>query len=72
MVLDHRLLSVYSQLYRIEMGAWCKNHACWLAENIHKDCVGAMAGREPKEASWDAQSAVAAAIDGGDEVILAL
>ena len=71
-VLDHRLLSVYSQLYRIEMGAWCRNHAHWLAENIHKNCVGAMAGREPKEASWDAQSAVAAAIDEGDEVILAL
>ena len=62
-VLDHRLLSVYTQLYRIEMGAWCRNHADLLAKNIHPSCCGAMAGREPSEASWDAQAAVASAME---------
>ena len=28
-VLDHRLLSIYSQLYRIEASAWCRNHNDW-------------------------------------------
>ena len=71
-VLDHRLLSVYTQLYRIEMGAWCKNHTDWLAKTIHERCYGAMAGKEPSEASWDAQSAVAAAMEQGEEMILAM
>ena len=71
-VLDHRLLSVYTQLYRIEMGAWCHNHVDWLAKNIHPKCCGAMAGREPGEASWDAQAEVAAAINQGEEKILAM
>ena len=71
-VLDHRLLSVYTQLYRIEMGAWCRNHAEWLAKTIHKGCCGAMAGREPSEASWDAQAAIAAAMEQGEEKIVAM
>ena len=71
-VLDHRLLSIYTALYRIEMGAWCKNHTDWLAKNIHESCCGAMAGREPGEASWDAQSAVAAAMEQGEDMVLAM
>ena len=71
-VLDHRLLSVYTQLYRIEMGAWCKNHTGWLARTVHPDCCGAMPGREPKEASWDALSEMAAVIDSGDDLVIAV
>ena len=29
-VLDHRLLSIYAQLYKIEASAWCRNHNDWL------------------------------------------
>ena len=71
-VLDHRLLSVYTQLYRIEMGAWCKNHSDWLAKTIHERCYGAMAGKEPGEASWDAQAAVASVMEQGEEMVLAM
>jgi hypothetical protein len=45
-VLDHRLLSVYTQLYRIEMSAWVRNHHDWVKSTIHPDCLGALAGRE--------------------------
>ena len=71
-VLDHRLLSAYTQLYRIEMGAWCKNHTEWRASTIHERCYGAMAGKEPSEASWDAQAAVAEAMEQGEDMILAM
>ena len=30
--LDHRLLSVYSALYRVESGAWYRNHISWLLQ----------------------------------------
>ena len=70
-ILDHRLLSVYTQLYRVEMGAWCENHAAWLAKQVHRNCCGAMPGREPREASWDTQAEVAAAMDGGEEMVIA-
>lgn len=71
-VLDHRLLTIYTQLYRIEAGAWCKNHAEWMQQVIHKDCCGAMPGREAREAAWDAQSAMAAAAEANGELVVAL
>ena len=70
-ILDHRLLSMCIQLYRIEMGAWCDNHAAWLAMQVHKKCCGAVRGREPREASWDTQAEVAAAMDGGEAMVVA-
>ena len=38
--LDHRLLSIYTQLYRIEMGVWCATHQKWLDYVTHKDSCG--------------------------------
>ena len=62
---------MYTQVYRIEMGAWCKNHAAWMAKQVHRNCYGAMPGREPREAAWDTQAEIAAAMDGGEEVVVA-
>ena len=41
-VLDHRLLSVYGQLYRIEMSTWVRNHRSWLEKVVHPNCMGAI------------------------------
>ena len=56
---DVRLLSIFTQLYRIEAGAWFVNHVAWLIENAHPGCLGGMKGLESLMASWDAQSSLA-------------
>jgi hypothetical protein len=33
-----RLLSIYSQLYRIEAGAWYRNHGEWIDAVVHPGC----------------------------------
>ena len=71
-ILQHRLLSIYSQLYRIEMGAWCHNHIPWLAQVVHPASVGAMKGRECAESSWDAQAFLETAINLKQEGVVAL
>ena len=38
--LDHRLISVYAALYRVESGAWYRNHIDWLLGWIPKECFG--------------------------------
>ena len=37
-----RCRSVYGQLYRIEMSAWCRRHMDWLNKVVHPGCCGAM------------------------------
>ena len=54
--LDHRLLAVYSSIYRIEMAAQYVILKPWLYANTHDSLSGGIAGREPVEAAWDAQS----------------
>ena len=56
-----RLLAIYTQLYRIEVGAWFTNHMPWLEKHIHRGCVGGRKGLEAMMASWDAQSDLASA-----------
>ena len=68
---DHRLLSIYTQLYRIESGAWYHNHKDWMAKVMHKNCGGAMPGRECLEVSWDTQAELACAIEQLEEAVLA-
>ena len=58
---DVRLLSIYTQLYRVEAGAWFGNHVEWLVRNVHSGCVGGLKGLESLMASWDAQSNMAEA-----------
>jgi hypothetical protein len=53
--LDHRLLSLFSCLYRIEGGAWFELLTPWLRKAIHKDVVGATAGKEALDVAWAAQ-----------------
>lgn len=54
--LDHRSLSVFSAVYRVEAGAFFRILQPWLQCNAHKDCCGGIANREPIEAAWDAVS----------------
>ena len=44
--LDHRLLAIFSSLYRIEAGAWCDHIKPWLRTILHKDVMGAIEGTE--------------------------
>ena len=61
-VRDVRLLSIYSQLYRIEAGAWLANHTAWLKQVMDPGCVGGLPGMEALMASWDVQSELASDI----------
>ena len=53
--LDHRLLAVFSSLYRIEAGAWFELLQPWLKRVLHPNVVGAIAGLEAYDIAWDAQ-----------------
>ena len=54
--LQHRLLSVYSAVYRVESGAFYQKLKPWIHQIAHPDLAGGIAGREPLEVAWDAQS----------------
>ena len=54
--LDHRLLAIFTALYRIEAGAWFDQLLPWLQSVLHKDVIGAIPGREGAEVAWDAQA----------------
>ena len=71
-LLDHRLLSIYTQLYRIEAIAWCRTHKDWLAENVHAKCFGSMKGKECLEASWEAQADLERAANEKRPLVVAL
>ena len=71
-VLDHSLLSIYTQLYRIEVGVWCANHQKWFDYVTHKDSCGGVKNREPCEAVWDAQAMLESALNGKEEKVVAL
>ena len=70
-VKDVRLLSIYTQLYRIEAGAWFANHKAWLSAVVDEGCVGGMPGMEAAMASWDVQSDVARAAFNKTPLVLA-
>ena len=59
---EARLLSIYSQLYLIEAGAWYVNHRDWLLQVLDEGCVGGIPGKEAMMASWDVQSEIASHI----------
>ena len=69
--LDFRLLSIYPQLYRIEAGAWYKNHRDWMMKIVHPGCFAGLPEREAMEASWDTQMDLATATEEGDDMLLA-
>ena len=54
--LDHRLLAIFTALYRIEAGAWFDQIGGWLQEVLHPVVIGAIPGREDAAIAWDAQA----------------
>jgi hypothetical protein len=68
--LDHRLISLFSCLYRIEGGAWFELLAPWLKRALHPDVVGALADRESLETAWDAQGFLEEAMAKGTASVL--
>ena len=68
---DFRLLSIYTQLYRIESGAWFSNHVDWFLRNVHEGCVGGLKGLESLMASGDAQANMAEAASSQDPFAMA-
>ena len=54
--LDQRLLSIFSAIYRVEIGAWYQILSCWFRSHVHPSVHGGIKGHEPLDASWDAQA----------------
>ena len=55
---EHRLIDVFSALYRVESGATFRQHLPRLKKWIHPDLHGCFPGREMSDVSWDAQAEV--------------
>ena len=70
--LDHRLISVYSELYRVESGTWYRNHIEWLLGWIPRECFGGLPGRECLESAWDTQCQLELAAMHGHTLAVAL
>ena len=56
--LDHRMLAIFSALYRIEAGAWYDHIFQRLRTILHKDMAGAIPGMEALDIAWDAQARI--------------
>ena len=54
--LDHRLLAIFSSLYRIEAGARFDIIKPWLRSILHPAVMGAIGGTEALDIAWDAQA----------------
>ena len=54
--LDHRLLTLFTCLYRIEAGAWFDLLMPWVRTVLHEKVVGAVEGYEALDVAWDAQA----------------
>ena len=52
--LNHRILSIFTALYRIESGATFRTLLDWL--EVHPQLHGGYPGRDFADVSWDAQS----------------
>ena len=53
---DHRILTIFSAIYRVESGATFRQHLPWLKSWIHKALHGCMPERDLSDVSWDAQA----------------
>lgn len=54
--LEHRPLSIFSVLWRIESSAWYQKLKPWQEKWVHKNVYGARPGREMWESSWALQA----------------
>ena len=52
--LEHRLLTIFSSLYRTETGAWYDMLMPWIRTILHPDVIGALSGWEALDVAWDA------------------
>ena len=68
--LQHRLLSIFSAIYRIEAGAWFRILYPWFIGNLHPDIHSGVPGHETAEVSWDAQADLEQAIINRMEFII--
>ena len=64
--LDHRMLAIFSGLYRIEAGAWFAMLRPWFQRILHPKVVGALAGMEALDVAWDAQRFLERAMQQGE------
>ena len=53
---QHRIIAVFSALYRVESGASYRQHLPWLPSRIHKDLHGCIPRHGKSDASWSAQA----------------
>ena len=53
--LDHRVLSIYSTIYRVEAGAWVRLFIPWLMQWIPAASYGGLPSRQCLDAAWDVQ-----------------
>ena len=69
--LDHRLLAIFSGIYRIDAGAWFALLKQWFRKILHPKVVGAMEGMEALDVAWEAQRDLERAIQQGHAKCLA-
>ena len=60
--LDQRVLSVFSAVYRVEIGAWNQILSGWFRSHLHPSVHGGIQGHESLDASWDAQADIESAL----------
>ena len=56
--LDHRLLAIFSAVYRVEAMALFAKTRGWLVQHTHKSCHGGVPGEEALDAAWDCQAEI--------------
>ena len=62
-------LTIFSALYRIEAAAWYRQLLSWFLKDLDVDLFGGLPGREPSEASWDAQADIEHALMLGNRMV---
>ena len=69
--LDHRLLTLFTSIYRTEAGAWFDMLMPWVRTVLHDKVVGAVEGYEALDVAWDAQAFLEYAMMNQQDKVLA-
>ena len=67
---NHRLLGIFTALYRVEGGAIFRQHLPWLLTWIHPELHGCIPGRDLGDVAWDAQAHIEEALLQNRELVV--
>ena len=69
---NHRLLGVFSALYRVEGGAIFRQHLAWLISWLHPQLHGCVPGHDLSDVAWDAQAHIEHALLHDEDLVVYL